>query len=88
MDLSAAVDATYMVQFTNAGMYILDKTTGAVADAVGLWTFWCSGTGVSGAQLSDCPSSPPTSGLAGFDMQIAARPPRAALACTRAACLH
>lgn len=74
MDLSAAVDSTYMVQFTNAGMYVLNKTTGSPVNAVGLWNFWCGVgvVGVNGLPLNDCPSSQPTApSPIPIDVQIA-----------------
>lgn len=71
MDLSAAVNSTYLAQFTNAGLYAFSKTTGSLVSAVGLWSFWCSGKGVNGSQLSDCPSSPPIIAPYPGDVQIA-----------------
>jgi hypothetical protein len=71
MDLSAAVDPTYMVQFTNAGMYIFDKTTGALADAVGLSAFWCTDKGVGGYLVGGYLAGCSASGLPATDVQIA-----------------
>jgi hypothetical protein len=80
MDLSAAVDSTYMVQFTNNGLYVLNKTSGALVSQptggtptpTSLYTFWCTNKGTGGylinGYLADCPGSGP---LAGDDVQIA-----------------
>ncbi len=62
MDLAAAVSNTtagisqsgpYLVQFTNGGLFVFNKTTQLpVGTSVSQWNFWCNGTGLSGCDTS------------------------------------
>ncbi len=63
MDLSAAVDGTYLVQLTNNGLYVLNKTSSALATPpTSLYNFWCGKgvLGVNGLPLADCPAAQST----------------------------